>query len=46
LQEKLEGKGNPGWLAGLLHESCARHDRRIQTVTEFRLRLQNEGELP
>jgi WD40 repeat protein len=46
LQEKLEGKGNPGWLAGLLHESCARHDRRIQTVTEFRIRLENEGELP
>jgi serine/threonine protein kinase len=46
LQEILAAKGNPGWLAGLLHESCARHDRRIQTVTEFRLRLQNEGSIP
>jgi tRNA A-37 threonylcarbamoyl transferase component Bud32 len=42
----LNTKGHPTWLAGLIFSSVQRHDRRIQTVTEFRLRLQNKGELP
>jgi RNA polymerase subunit RPABC4/transcription elongation factor Spt4 len=46
LREILAAKGNPTWLAELLHVSCARWDRRIQTATEFRLRLENKGELP
>ena len=46
ISERLVEKGHPEWVAGLIHSSAQRRDRRIQTVAEFRIRLENEGELP
>ena len=46
ISEKLVEKGHPEWVAGLIHASAQRRDRRIQTVVEFRMRLENEGVVP
>ena len=45
IAESLVEKGHPAWVAGLIHSSAQRRDRRIQTVAEFRIRLENEGEM-
>ena len=45
ISDKLEEKGHPVWVAGLIHSSAQRRDRRIQTVAEFRIMLENEGRL-
>jgi serine/threonine-protein kinase len=45
LSEALVAKGCPAWLASLLYKCADRHVRRIQTATEFRIRLENEGVL-
>ena len=45
IAESLVEKGHPAWVAGLIHSSAQRRDRRIQTVAEFRMRLENEGEM-
>ena len=47
-RERLEAAGQPAWLAGLIIAATVPDDprARIQTVLEFRILLQNEGELP
>ena len=44
--EKLVEKNHPEWLAEVILASAQRYDRRIQSVFEFRLRLDNEGKMP
>ena len=46
INEKLQEKGHPSWVAGLIHSSAQRRDRRIQSVAEFRIRLENQGDMP
>ena len=45
---RLEELGHPGWLGELINQSVVPHstEDRIQTVAEFRIRLENQGELP
>ena len=40
--------GHPEWLAQLVNSSIVPHapDERIQSVAEFRIRLENQGEIP
>ena len=45
-REKLEASGSPDWIADLLRMSSLPHRDRIQTISEFRHMLQNEGEMP
>ena len=45
IEERVVEKGHPAWVAGLIHASAQRQDRRIQTVAEFKIRLENEGEI-
>jgi hypothetical protein len=46
--EGITGAGHPEWLAELVHRATipVPVGDRIQTVAEFRIRLENEGELP
>ena len=44
--EKLEASGSPDWISDLLRMSSLPHRDRIQTISEFRHILQNEGETP
>jgi len=46
ITEKLVEKDHPEWVAEVILASVQRHDRRIQSVFEFRLRLENEGIMP
>ena len=45
-REKLEASGSPDWISDLLRMSSLPHMDRIQTISEFRHMLQNEGEMP
>jgi hypothetical protein len=45
IEGRLVEKGHPEWVAGLIHSSAQRQDRRIQTVAEFKIRLENKGEM-
>ena len=46
--EKIESSGHPNWLSNLVNKSTIPSDakKRIQSAAEFRMRLENEGELP
>tara|TARA_B110000444_G_scaffold65812_1_gene61665 strand:+ start:399 stop:593 length:195 start_codon:yes stop_codon:yes gene_type:complete len=44
ITERITDKGHPEWIASAIFESAQRHDRRIQSVFEFRLLLENLGE--
>ena len=46
--EKMDEMGHPEWLGELVNYSTVPHspDERIQSVAEFRVRLENQGELP
>jgi tRNA A-37 threonylcarbamoyl transferase component Bud32 len=46
IMEKLVEREHPEWLAEVILASAQRYDRRIQSVFEFRLRLENEGKMP
>jgi alpha-tubulin suppressor-like RCC1 family protein/tRNA A-37 threonylcarbamoyl transferase component Bud32 len=41
--EKLVERNHPEWVAEVILASAQRYDRRIQSVFEFRIRLENEG---
>ena len=43
IKEKIIEKEHPEWIAEVIHASAQRYDRRIQSVFEFRIRLENEG---
>ncbi len=45
---KMEEMGHPEWLGDLVNYATVPHspEDRIQSVIEFRLRLENQGELP
>ena len=43
--EKLVEKDHPEWVAEVILASAQRYDRRIQSVFEFRLMLENEGKI-
>ena len=43
---KLVDKGYDEWVAGVIFASAQRHDRRVQSVFELRMMLENEGEMP
>ena len=42
---KLVDKGHEEWVAGVIFASAQRHDRRVQSVFELRMMLENEGEM-
>jgi len=42
-KQKLSEGGHPEWIGGLLRGSSLPYTDRIQTISEFRFRLQNEG---
>jgi len=42
IKEKIIEKEHPEWIAEVIHASAERYGRRIQTVFEFRKRLENE----
>ena len=46
--KEIESCGHPPWLADLVNMATVPEDtdKRVQTVAEFRIRLENEGELP
>jgi len=44
ITERITDKGHPEWIASVIFESAQRYDRRIQSVFEFRLLLENLGE--
>ncbi len=44
-KQKLSEGGHPEWIGGLLRGSSLPYTDRIQTISEFRFRLQNEGEM-
>ena len=46
--EKMEEMAHPEWLGELVNYATVPHspDERIQSVAEFRVRLENQGELP
>ena len=46
IMEKLVSKNHPEWVAEVILASAQRYDRRIQSVFEFRLMLENEGKIP
>ena len=46
ITSKLVDKGHDEWVAGVIFASAQRHDRRIQSVFELRMMLENEGEMP
>jgi serine/threonine protein kinase len=46
IMEKLVSKNHPEWVAEVILASVQRYDRRIQSVFEFRLMLENEGKIP
>ena len=43
ITEKLVERNHPEWVAEVILASAQRYDRRIQSVFEFRMRLENEG---
>jgi serine/threonine protein kinase len=45
---KMDEMGHPDWLGELVNYATVPHstDERIQSVTEFRIRLENQGEMP
>ncbi|MDC1420370.1 protein kinase, partial [Euryarchaeota archaeon] len=43
ITEKLVERNHPEWIAEVILASVQRYDRRIQSVFEFRIRLENEG---
>ena len=43
ITEKLVERNHPEWVAEVILASAQRYDRRIQSVFEFRIRLENEG---
>jgi serine/threonine protein kinase len=42
----LSNMGHPDWIADLLKMTSLPFKNRIQTTVEFRIRLENEGEMP
>ena len=42
IKEKIIEKEHPEWIAEVIHASAQRYDRRIQSVFEFKLMLENE----
>jgi hypothetical protein len=46
--EKIEELGHARWIGDLVLKATVPtpHSKRIQTVAEFRMRLENMGELP
>ena len=46
--EKMEELGHPEWLGELVNYATVPHsaDDRIQSVAEFKVRLENQGEMP
>ena len=46
IMEKLVSKNHPEWVAEVILASAQRYDRRIQSVFEFRLMLENDGKMP
>jgi serine/threonine-protein kinase len=42
ISEKIVERGHPEWISDLIHASSQRHDRRIQSVYEFRMELEKE----
>jgi serine/threonine-protein kinase len=42
----LSEMGHPDWIADLLKMTSLPSKKRIQTAAEFRIRLENEGEMP
>tara|TARA_B100000405_G_C16304877_1_gene270311 strand:- start:12 stop:494 length:483 start_codon:yes stop_codon:yes gene_type:complete len=45
---KMEEMGHPEWLGELINYSTVPHsaDERIQSIAEFRIRLENQGDMP
>ena len=43
--QKLSEGGHPEWMCDLLRGCSLPHGDRIQTISEFRFRLQNDGEM-
>ncbi len=43
--DKLSEGGHPEWICELLRGSSLPHGDRIQTISEFRFRLQNDGDM-
>ena len=45
---KMEELGHPEWLGELVNYATVPHsaDDRIQSVAEFKVRLENQGEMP
>lgn len=46
ITEKLVKGNHPEWVAEVILASAQRYDRRIQSVFEFRLMLENDGKMP
>ena len=46
--EKMEELGHPEWLGELVNYATVPHsaDERIQSVAKFKVRLENQGEMP
>ena len=45
---KMEELGHPEWLGELVNYATVPHsaDERIQSVAEFKVRMENQGEMP
>ena len=43
ITQKIIDHNHPDWIAEVIYASAQSYDRRIQTVFEFRIRLENEG---
>jgi len=43
ITDKLVERGHPKWISDVILASVQRYERRIQSVFEFRMRLENEG---
>ena len=46
IEGKLAERGHDHWVAGVIFASAQRYDRRIQSVLEFRMLLENRGRMP
>ncbi len=46
IEGKLAERGHDHWVAGVIFASAQRYDRRIQSVLEFRMLLENMGRMP
>ena len=44
--KSLIENGHPDWIANVIFQSAQRYERRIQTVFEFRMMLENKGVTP